>query len=194
MTLTPLEIAAVAFILVNVWLAVKENIWNWPVGIIGVLLYLIINWRAHLYANAGLQVIYFILSVHGWYEWLHGGKNKTERKISAATPLIWAATIVAGAILTWPLYVLLLKTGSSSSPVMDAATTAYSIVGQALLNFKIIENWVVWAVVDIVYVVIYVQQRLPLTAALYAFFVVLCVKGYVDWRRTATAALQAATS
>ena len=193
MTLTPLEIAAVAFILVNVWLAVKENIWNWPVGIIGVLLYFVINWRAHLYANAGLQIIYFVLSVHGWYEWLHGGKNKTERQISAATPRIWALTIVGGALLTWPIYILLLKTGSSSSPVMDAATTAYSIVGQFLLNFKIIENWVVWALVDIVYVVIYLQQSLPLTAVLYGFFVVLCVKGYVDWRKTAATTLQVTT-
>src|SRR5262249_28204875 len=147
--------------------------------------------RAHLYANALLQILYFVLSVHGWYEWLHGGKNRTEREISAATPLIWIAWVAGGALLTWPMFVLLQKTGSSSSPVMDAATTAYSVVGQFLMNFKIIENWVVWALVDIVYVVIYVQQRLPLTAALYAFFVVLCVKGYIDWRKTAIAALQA---
>jgi nicotinamide mononucleotide transporter len=192
-TFTPLEIVAVAFILANVVLAVRENIWNWPMGIIGVLLYLVINWRAHLYANAVLQIFYFALSVHGWYEWLHGGKNRTERQVSSATPLIWLATIAGGAILTWPIWLVLLKTGTSSSPVMDAATTAYSIVGQFLLNFKVVENWVVWAVVDVVYVIIYIQQSLYVTAVLYALFVLLCVKGYVDWRKTAIAALRAAT-
>ena len=191
MSWTPLEIVAVLFILANVVLAVRENIWNWPMGIVGVLLYLVINWRAHLYANAILQIFYFVLSVHGWYEWLHGGKNKGERQITAATPLIWLATIAGGAILTWPMFVVLVKTGTSSSPMMDAATTAYSVVGQFLLNFKITENWVVWAVVDIVYVVIYIQQSLYVTAGLYALFVVLCAKGYVDWRKTAIAALQA---
>ena len=64
---------------------VKENIWGWPAGIISVLLYLIVFWRSHLYMNAGLQIVYFVLSIHGWYEWLHGGENKTERKIKHAS-------------------------------------------------------------------------------------------------------------
>jgi nicotinamide mononucleotide transporter len=187
-TFTPLEIAAVAFTLVNVWLAVKENIWTWPTGIVSVLLYLVVTWQAHLYANALLQILYFALSIHGWYEWLHGGQNKTERQISNATPTIWLLSVAGGAILTLPIFYLLRKTGSSSSPVMDAATTAYSIVGQVLLNLKIMETWIFWALVDIVYVVIYVQQSLRLTAALYGFFILLCVKGYIDWRRTAPSA------
>jgi nicotinamide mononucleotide transporter len=184
-TWTPLEIAAAAFILANVVLAVKENIWTWPTGIIGVLLYLVVNWRAHLYANALLQVFYFALSIHGWYEWLHGGKNKTEREVSNATWRISLATIIGGALLTLPMWLLLRQSGSS--PLMDAATTAYSVVGQFLLNFKITENWVVWAVVDAIYVVIYIQQSLYITAGLYALFVILCVKGFLDWRRTALA-------
>src|SRR5437016_7978294 len=166
--------------------------WTWPTGIVSVLLYLVVNWHAHLYANAVLQILYFALSIHGWYEWLHGGKNKSERQVSQATPAVWMATIAGGAILALPIWMLLQRTGTSSSPVMDAATTAYSIVGQVLLNLKIMENWIIWALVDIVYVVIYVQQSLRLTAALYAFFILLCVKGYVDWRKTAIAALQAA--
>ena len=187
MVFTPLENLAVVFILANVWLAVKENIWTWPTGIVGVLLYLVVNWRAHLYANALLQLLYFALSIHGWYEWLHGGKNRSERRIAAASARVWVATILGGAILTLPIWYVLRMTGSSSSPVMDAATTAYSIVGQVLLNLKIVENWVVWVLVDVVYVVIYIQQRLYLTAALYALFVILCAKGYLDWRHAVPA-------
>lgn len=183
MTLTPLEVLAVAFILANVWLAVKVNIWTWPTGIVGVLLYLIVNWRAHLYANALLQILYFVLSIHGWWEWLHGGRNRSEREITRATAKVWIVTIVSGFAMTLPMYWLLVRTGSSSSPVMDAATTAYSVVGQVLLNLKYVENWIVWIAVDIVYVVIYVQQSLMLTAALYALFVVMCLKGYLDWRK-----------
>ena len=53
--MTPLEIAAVVFTLANVWLAVKENIWTWPAGLVSVTLYLVVFWRAHLYLNAWLQ-------------------------------------------------------------------------------------------------------------------------------------------
>jgi len=77
---TPLEMAAVLFTLINVWLAIKEKIWTWPAGIASVLLYLVVFWRSHLYLNAGLQIVYFVMSIHGWYEWLHGGVEKISAK------------------------------------------------------------------------------------------------------------------
>lgn len=187
MPFTPLELVAVLFILANVILAVKENIWTWPFGIVGVLLYLVVNWRAHLYANALLQILYFVLSIHGWYEWLHGGKHHGERRIVAATPRVWLATIAGGLMLTLPMWLLLVKSGSSSSPVMDAGTTAFSIVGQILLNLKYVENWIVWVLVDLVTVVMYIQQGLYASAGLYAGLTVFCLIGYFGWRRAAVA-------
>ena len=82
---TPLELVAVLFTLANVWLAIKEKIWTWPAGIVSVLLYFIVFWRSHLYLNAGLQVVYLVLSIHGWYEWLHGGENKSELHVRRTT-------------------------------------------------------------------------------------------------------------
>lgn len=184
---TPLEIVAVLFILVNVVLAVMENIWTWPTGIVGVLLYLVINWRAHLYANALLQIVYFVLSIHGWYEWLHGGQNHGERRIVLASARVWIATIGAGLVLTLPMWFVLVRSGSSSSPVMDAGTTAFSLVGQVLLNLKYVENWIIWVLVDVVTVAMYIQQDLYPSALLYAGLTVFCIFGWVGWRRAALA-------
>ncbi len=66
-------------------------------------------------------------------------------------------------------------------------TTAFSLAGQWMLNMKLIENWIIWAVIDVIYVVMFINEKLYLTAALYALFIVLCAKGYVDWRRSAAA-------
>jgi nicotinamide mononucleotide transporter len=188
LTFTPLEIAAVLFTLANVWLAVKENIWTWPTGIASVLLYLIVFWRSHLYLNAGLQVVYFVLSIHGWYEWLHGGENKTERKVARASSKLWTVLMSIGIVLTVGFFWLLRATSHDASlPIWDAVTTAFSIVGQYMLNTKIVENWLIWALVDVIYVFMFIDQKLYLTAGLYLFFVALCVKGLIDWRRTARA-------
>jgi len=184
LTFTPLEIAGIVFVLVNVILAVMENIWTWPTGIVGVLLYLVINWRAHLYANAILQILYFVLSIHGWYEWLHGGRHRDEREVTAATPKVWAVTIGGGIALTLPIWYFLVRSGSSSSPVMDATTTAYSLVGQVLLNLKYISNWIIWIAVDVVTVVMYAQQRLYASGILYIILAGWCVVGYFGWRRS----------
>ena len=189
MTFTPLEIAAVVFTLANVWLAVRENIWTWPAGIVSVLLYLVVFWRSHLYLNAGLQIVYFVLSIHGWYEWLHGGVNKTELRVRHLSPRLSAVLTAAGVALTAGFFVALRATAHDASlPIWDAVTTAFSLVGQYMLNMKIVENWIVWAVVDVIYVMMFIDQKLYPTAALYGFFVFLCAKGYLDWRRSAAAA------
>ena len=36
--MTLLELLAIAFTLANVWLAIKENMWTWPTGIVSVIL------------------------------------------------------------------------------------------------------------------------------------------------------------
>jgi nicotinamide mononucleotide transporter len=187
MTWTPLEIAAIAFTLANVWLAVKENMWTWPTGIVSVVLYAIVWYQSHLYANAGLQVIYFVLSIQGWYEWLHGGVNKTELRVRRATRRQWIGCMIAGIVLT-ALLMWLLKAVNGSAPFSDAVTTAFSIVGQWMLNEKLLENWVIWLAVDIVYVPLLIFSHHEASAALYGIFCILCVKGYLDWKRSLASA------
>ena len=186
---TALEVVAVLFTLVNVWLAIKENMWTWPTGIVAVLLTFVLYWHKLIYLNAWLQIVYFLLSIHGWYEWLHGGLNKTERRVSWASGLTWATTIPIGVALTLLLFYLERRFAPGGSlPVWDAMTTAFSIVGQYMLNMKLIENWIIWMLVDVVYVFMLVDQHLYYLAALNAFLFILCIKGFIDWRRSAETA------
>jgi nicotinamide mononucleotide transporter len=181
---TPLEIAAALFILANVWLATTENIWTWPTGIVGVILYGIVNYKAGLYANAALQVVYLVLSIIGWHEWLHGGANHSELHVRRTTHRQWIGCAIASVILWIALYKLLSWTHNAQQPILDAGTTALSLVGQWMMNEKLLENWWFWLIVDIAYVPIYYHAGNWLTAGLYAFFCILCVKGLIDWKRS----------
>jgi nicotinamide mononucleotide transporter len=49
---------------------------------------------------------------------------------------------------------------------------------------KILENWLLWIVADIVYVPMYIYKALYVTAGLYAVFLVLAIMGFVQWRRS----------
>ena len=53
-----------------------------------------------------------------------------------------------------------------------------------MMTRKILENWAVWAVVDVVYVGMFIFKDLYLTAGLYTVFFVLAVMGYVQWKRS----------
>src|SRR5258706_16390625 len=85
MTLDPLETAAVLFGIVSVYLSVRENIASWPTAIVNVTLYIFVFQRARLYADMALQVVYIVISLYGWYEWLHGGGGERRLRVSPRT-------------------------------------------------------------------------------------------------------------
>ena len=61
-----------------VWLTVKADIWNFPVGLANDAFFLVLFLAAGLYADSGLQVVYLVLGAVGWWQWLHGGRNRTR--------------------------------------------------------------------------------------------------------------------
>ena len=187
MSLSPLEIAAVVFTLANVWLAVKQNIWTWPTGIASVILYGIVFYQSRFYSNAGLQLVYLGLSIHGWYEWLHGGENKSELHVRRTTRRQWIGCTISAIVLTVAIFELLRLTTDATFPFWDALTTAISLVAQWMMNEKLLENWLGWLLVDIIYVPMFGFGGRVLTAGLYAVFCVMAVRGFVEWKRSIAA-------
>ena len=169
---------------ISVYLSARENIWSWPTAIVNVGLYIIVFRRTGLYSDMGLQVVYLVLSIYGWYEWLYGGKNRSALRVSRASAREWlVATPVA--VLFWLILARYTATlPGVALPFLDSGLTTLSLVAQWMMTRKILENWVLWIVADIVYVPMYVYKGLPVTAALYAIFLALAVLGLRSWRRS----------
>ena len=183
-----IEQVAVAFGIAGVFLSVRQKILAWPVGIVNVLCYTIVFWDARLYADMGLQVVYAVLSVYGWYQWLHGGAERTAlpvSRVSARTAATLAALAVAFAVA---LGTFLSRTTDASLPWLDSSLTAASLAAQWMLTRKLLENWLVWIVADAVYVGMFLYKGLHLTAVLYAIFLGLAIMGWLQWRRSLAAA------
>src|SRR3712207_40025 len=56
-----------------VYLGIRENVWNFPVGIANNVCFTVPVAGSKLYGDAALQVVYILLGVRGWYAWLSGG-------------------------------------------------------------------------------------------------------------------------
>jgi nicotinamide mononucleotide transporter len=168
---------------VCVWLTVKENIWNWPIGIANSAFFVVLFFGARLFADMSLQIIYIILGFLGWYWWLRGGEGQTTLHVSRATPatLLVVGAIVVGATAGMALF---LRSVGDSAPFLDALTTTLSLAAQYLLTRKLIENWYVWITADVIYIGLYSARGLYLTAALYALFLGLCLLGLRQWRQS----------
>jgi nicotinamide mononucleotide transporter len=180
-----LEQIAVACGLANIYLTVRQNIWCWPVGVVMVSLYIYIFFNAKLYSDAGLNVFFLVMQFYGWYHWSRGGisHSKSLAAVTRLSPAGWLWT--AGGVAAWTTGVgtLMHRYTDAAAPYPDAFTTILSIIAQFLLTRKILENWTLWIVADVVYIGVYSYKSLYWTAGLYVVFLVLCVQGYREWRR-----------
>ncbi|MEJ8800913.1 nicotinamide riboside transporter PnuC [Pontibacter sp. H249] len=181
-----LELAGALTGVAGVWLAARQSVLTWPVSLVSVAIYVVIFYDVRLYADMGLNAFYVITSFYGWYIWLYGGKGHTERKVGHVGRQQLAILIVLGTAFTLGLGYFLENYTNADLSYTDSATTAISLIGYWMMAKKYIENWIVWLVVDVVYVGVYTYKELYITSVLYFIFLILCVVGYIDWKKSLT--------
>lgn len=189
--MNPIEATAVAAGIASVFLAARQNIWSWPLGIINVALYVIVFRDAKLYADMGLQVVYIVLAIYGWWHWLHGGADRGVLRVSRLPPREGLALAFAFAVGTAALSTFLARATDASLPLADSALTAASLVAQYMMTRKYVECWLVWIAADVAYVAMFIYKSLWLTSGLYLVFCGLAIVGWRQWR--ASLRVQAST-
>jgi nicotinamide mononucleotide transporter len=170
----------------TVWLAVRNNIWNWPIGIANSVFFVALFWQARLYFDMGINVFYVVSGIWGWLLWAFGGPQRTQRPVTRLSrrdaTLILGAVIVLTAVM-WERGIAI----DDAAPFLDALTTALSIAAQWLLMRRQLETWYFWIAADLVYIPLYLSKGLPLTAVLYFGFLLMCLRGWYEWRGIAPA-------
>lgn len=166
-----------------VYFAAKNNIWSWPIGLISVAIYIVVFWEAKLYADMGLQFYFMITNFYGWYFWSRKSVSVPKVKVGRITKKEIQLSVVAIVVFTIVLGFLLKYGTDASFPYIDSFCTACSLVAQVFLARKVLENWLIWIFVDLIYVGVYVVKGLDLTAAMYALFIYIALIGYLDWRK-----------
>lgn len=179
---TPLELCSFVLAIITVVLNIKQIHWAWLFSILSSALYGLVFFDAKLYGDSGLQVVFILVSVWGWYQWLRHGENQESLVVTRLQTSQRMFAIVGWFVIFVVLYCLLKLATDTDVPIADGFLTAGSLLGQLLLSRKKLENWYVWIVVDVLYVGLYLYKGLMLTALLYAIFVILAIAGARAWR------------
>ncbi len=178
-----IEFVAVLFGLLSVWYARNENILVYPSGLINVGLYVYICFVAKLYADMGINVFYFIMSIYGWYNWGRKDENKKHIPITYCSLKQHLISIFIFLISFAILYFVLKEYTDSTVPVLDSLTTAIFIVGMWLQTLKKIENWIYWIVGDIMVIPLFLYKNLAFTGIQFLVFLGIAISGYLEWRK-----------
>ncbi|MNQ24589.1 Nicotinamide riboside transporter PnuC [compost metagenome] len=187
--MSTLELIASVIGVVAVWLTVKQNLWCWPVGLVMVVMYGWIFYDAALYSNMLLQGVYAGLQLYGWWQWTRGGDGQAGVRVNRLNQHGLLFSLAAGAIGALLLGYLMLAFTDAAAPWQDATLSAFSLVAQVWMAQKRVECWPLWVILDVLFVALFLQHGLYLTAGLYALFTVLALNGWLTWRRDRALAL-----
>lgn len=177
-----IEIIAVVFSLACVYLTIKRNILCWPVGLVGTTAYGFLFYENQLNADMTLQVIFTIQGIIGWWQWKHGAVSK-EFPVTNLKPAQYFELFL-GSSLAFVIAVLILKFFSNSSVVfVDTFVSIGSIAANWLLVKKKLQSWIIWVIVDAVYIGLFLYKGLYLSSALYLVFLIMAIRGYVAWKK-----------
>ena len=169
----------------SVWYAKKNNLLVYPTGIIGVLLasyvYFFIA-DPPLYADATLNIYYFIMSIYGWYNWV---KKKGD---SHMYPISWcdSKALWSGVVLflgSWALiYFMLVRLTDSNTPVLDSLVSSSAVISMWWMAKRKMENWIAWIFSNIIAIPLNFYKGFMLFSLMYVLFLILAISGYREWK------------
>ena len=189
------SVASIAGVLCVVLVA-KGNIWNYLFGIINVVMYAYISYKASLYGDAGLNAFYYVpMQVIGWWQWRKRGAAMSASEAGdqgvqvKARRFTWHQRILlalgsASAVIACG-YVL--KHFGDPQPFKDSATTVLSIIAQALMALAFMEQWVLWIITNIISVAMWSicvargEAHAAVMVIMWVFYLLNSLNGFRVW-------------
>jgi nicotinamide mononucleotide transporter len=168
-----------------VYLIVKENDWNWLIGIANSVILLFVFLKGSLFAQVGLQALYIVEGFFGWYKWLQRDKVTKEKvvKINKITFKNIIACFVIEVVGVAVLYYVF-KNTQDPAPFLDSLITVSSIVAELMLCWKLYESWLIYLLTDLISIGLLISQRMYITMGTYVALSVLCVMGLYQWYKS----------
>ena len=177
-----LEIFAVIFALLYLFLAMKQNIACWYTAFISTLIYIIIYWDVSLYMESLLNFYYLLMAIYGWINWNKKSQIDKNYVISwsyqnhiVVILLILILTVISG---------FSLQKTDAVYPYLDSFTTWASVITTFMVAQKILSNWIFWIIINSVAIFLNFDRELYLTVILLMTYQVMSIYGYYQWRKS----------
>jgi len=185
----PWSLVSGLFGMCSVVLGAQGNILTFFFGFGQIATYTYLCYLERFYAGIAMNVFYFLTQIYGvlvWYKRL----KKSEEQTSGTTIITRCLPLSVLLIISISCMVISVFTGcflsiytNDSSPYLDAFTTIPAIVAQVLMMLAYREQWYLWLFVDVLTTVMWFFAGNYCMTALYAFWCLICLFGYIRWTK-----------
>ena len=177
-----LEIFAVIFALLYLFLAMKQNISCWYAAFISTLIYIIIYWDVSLYMESLLNFYYLLMAIYGWINW--NKKSQIDRNYVISWSYQNHIVVILLILILTVISGFSLQKTDAVYPYLDSFTTWASVITTFMVAQKILSNWIFWIIINSVAIFLNFDRELYLTVILLMTYQVMSVYGYYQWRKS----------
>lgn len=174
--------------LVCVYLASRNHILTWPIGIFNSICFFLLFFQIQLYSDMLLQIYFFGSSIYGWILWRKRTGNFTKivslgkkRNVILVCLIILGTFSLGSFTKQLPIWLPSLFVKPPDFLYWDAFTTVTSIFANFLLAQRKLESWFLWVFVDVVCIVLYSLKNIPFVTMEYVIFLLIAIYGCWHW-------------
>jgi nicotinamide mononucleotide transporter len=175
-----IEGVAAGLTLASVALATVRSAWCWAFGAMAVICYFVVFLDARLYANMALQIVYFALQCYGGFQWIYR-KGPEKGLPTHATLEQTLIVLLIGLISTGIIGAGLSGWTNTNLPFVDSASASFSLIAVWLLARKVVENWLMWSIINLIYIPTFWSKELYFSFGLYIVLLGFNIFGYLSW-------------
>ena len=173
----------------SVILCSQGNILTFAFGFAQILTYSYICYKESLYGTLAINAYYFITQIYGVYVWRKRLKDDNKdiaesvptRHLSMRFIAIMSVLLIVCSYITG---LCLSHFTNDSQPYLDAFTTVPALLAQVLMILAYREQWYIWFLIDVLYVVLWARAGDYCLFAQHIFWCVNCIYGYIHWSKT----------
>lgn len=170
-------------------LVAKGNIYNYFFGIMNVVAYAIVSYRAGYGGDFVLNAFYYLpIQFIGYYTWKKNyNKEQTHVEVNTFKPIYYVYSGVALVIGTlsirsiMPIINSVLGMPSNPLPLIDSFTTFASIFAQILMVKRYREQWILWIIVNIFSIFMWLKLGDYVMVIMWSAYLVNAIYGYINW-------------
>ncbi len=127
----------------------KGKVSGYIFGLINVVLYAIISFEAKYYGEVMLNALYYIpMHFVGWFMWRKHMDDETKAIVKERMSVKWELILIVISIVAIIVYGYLLEKLGGNLPYIDSISTCLSVLAMVLSVRRMIEQWVLWTIVN----------------------------------------------
>lgn len=185
--LSYLEIIGVIGGLLYTFLAARQKKICWIFGGISTLAYTFLFFRTKVYFNSLLNLYFTFIAVYGWWVWSGIAKKDAVELVNNISKKQLIYLLISVTILTPILSLLFQKFTNHPFPYIDSFVSLLSLWAAFLAAKKVLENWPLWIVADLVALYMFWKLNLYFTCFLFVVYILNAFYAWYSWNNPKTA-------